>query len=173
MAPLFLSQAPDRLHFSMGTSHGGCPKDAGQWDTDPILSLTLYLRIPRAASVRVRGHRPGSRGKPEVAALSVCDAVESRSGGGQTLCGWGRGSHEDYSCRAGAGVLTKIPKHFSSEVRKTRPETKLESLPLSQVCKFSQKGVPAQPPPHPWHICSHQQPHEASLRDSPAFPVRK
>lgn len=171
MAPLFLSQAPDRLHFSMGTSHGGCPKDAGQWDTDPILSLTLYLRIPRAASVRVRGHRPGSRGKPEVAALSVCDAVESWSGGGR-------------HCSGGAGVLTKTTavglgqgssRRFPSTfpARKTRPETKLESLPLSQVCKFSQQGVPAQPPPHPWHICSHQQPHEASLRDSPAFPVRK
>lgn len=111
--------------------------------------------------MKVRGHRPGSRGKPEVAALSVCNAVESLRGGGR-------------SCGAGAGVLMKIPKHLSSKVRKTCPETNLESLPLSQVCKLSQQGVPAQPPPHPWHICSHQQSHEASLTQRlPSFPSQK
>lgn len=95
-------------------------------------------------------------------------------GRGEKLWGWGRGPHKDSSCRAGAGVLMKILKHLSSEVRKTCPETNLESLPLSQVCKLSQQGMPAQPPPHPWHICSHQQPHEASLTQRlPSFPSQK
>lgn len=63
------------------------------------------------------GHRPGSRGKPEVAAL-MCAMQESwREEGEATgveqgssqrlqLWGWGRGPHED-------------SKHLSSEVRKT------------------------------------------------------
>lgn len=147
MAPLFLSQAPDRLHFSMGTSHGGCPKDAGQWDTDPILSLTLYLRIPPSSICESEGSSPREQREARGGCTQCvrCSGVPERRG--ETLFGWGRGSHEDYSCRAGAGVLTKIPKHLSSEENTPRNKTGIVAFVTGVQVQPEGRASPAPAPP--------------------------
>lgn len=113
------------------------------------------------------GSSPWEQREARGGCTHVCNAEESRRGGGEAagveqgssqrlqLWGWGRGPHED-------------SKHLSSEVRKTCPETKLESLPCHRCAGSVSRAC--QPSPHPTLGISA---HEASLRDSPAFPVRK
>lgn len=168
---MFLSQAPDRLHFSMGTSHGGCPKRCWSVGHRPSPVSHIVSQDPPSSICESEGSSPREQREARGGCTQCVRCSGVPEGRGEMLCGWGRGPHEDYSCRAGAGVLTKIPKHLSSEENTPRNKTGIIAFVTGVQVQPAGRASPAPAPP--LAICSHQQPHEASLRDSPAFPVRK
>lgn len=147
MAPLFLSQAPDRLHFSMGTSHGGCPKRCWSVGHRPSPVSHIVSQDPPSSICESEGSLPQEQREARGGCTQCvrCSGVLERRG--ETLFGWGRGPHEDYSCRAGAGVLTKIPKHLSSEENTPRNKTGIIAFVTGVQVQPEGRASPAPAPP--------------------------